>query len=118
MREFHLFAALLALGLPPASAEAAAPARWTALADCAAAYQANARLADPHRPASMTAQIADVASDYAKAAAHAYRQQAGRTAPHATHVVDARIATKASSFGGRPREEVERFIDACPQIEN
>lgn len=117
MRQAAIFAGLLALSLP-LSAAAATPARWTTLADCAAAYQANARLADPDRPASMTAQISDVASDYAKAAAHAYRQQAGGTASQSKHAVDARIASKTSTFGARPREEVERFIDACPQTDN
>lgn len=117
MRQLSVFAGLLALGLPPSTA-AAAPARWTTLADCAAAYQANARLSDPNRPAAMTAQISDLAGDYARAAADAYRQQAARTEPRSTRAVAERIANKASTFGVRPREEVERFIDACPQIEN
>ena len=42
------------------------PIDWIAHADCAAAYQANAVLTD--RPASMTAQISDVASDDVAAA--------------------------------------------------
>jgi len=112
MRPAAIFAIALALGLPTATS-AAAP-RWTAFADCAAAYQANARLSDPDRPASMTAMVSDVANDYAKAAAQASRRQGGASVAK----VKQRIARQTAAFAGRPREEVERFIDACPQLEN
>jgi hypothetical protein len=87
-----------------------APA-WTVYADCAAAYQANARIADPDRPASMTAQVSDVANDYAAAARTRYRP-----AREARRAVQARIERQTKLFAGQPRETVEHIIDACPQV--
>jgi len=107
MKAILLLAASLAAGGPAA---AAAP-RWTVLADCAAAYRANARLADPDRPAAMTAQISDVAEDYAAAARKAH---AGKDAKRD---VAARIEAQAHRDAALPREAVERIIDACPQVE-
>jgi hypothetical protein len=89
---------------------AKAPAR-TVYADCAAAYLANARIADPDRPASMIAQVSDVANDYEAAARARYRPAKG-----ARHAVHARIERQTKVFAGRPREAVERVIDACPQV--
>jgi hypothetical protein len=45
------------------SAAAAKAPGWSVYADCAAAYLANARVADPDRPAAMIAQVSDVAND-------------------------------------------------------
>lgn len=94
----------------PGISLAKAPA-WTVYADCAAAYQANARIADPDRPAAMTAQISDVAKDYEAAARAAYRP-----AKDAGRVVRARIERQATVYSAQPREVVEKIIDACPQV--
>jgi hypothetical protein len=95
----------------------AAPSRpdWTRLADCAAAYQANAHLADPDRAASMTATVSETADDYAKAATERYRQQAKATEGGASAAVCGRVEGRAAAFGRQPRTEVEHFIDGCPQ---
>jgi hypothetical protein len=104
------------LALPAASGEATAkPVMWQVLADCAAAYQANAGLADPDRPAAMSAQVSDVARDYMKAAEAAYRPgSASRSAAH--RIVAAHVAARTKAYGARSREAVEAVIDACPQI--
>jgi hypothetical protein len=117
MRRIALIAGLLALG-PPAAAADAAAVRWTVWADCAAAYQANARLSDPDRAAAMATQVSDVASDYVKAAARAYRRQAGPGGAQSARPVTERIARRTARFISRPRTEVERVIDACPQLED
>ena len=103
--------AILLLAASLAAGGAAAAPRWTVLADCAAAYRANARLADPDRPAAMTAQISEVAEDYAAAARKAH---AGKDAKRD---VAARIEAQAHRDAALPREAVERIIDACPQVE-
>jgi hypothetical protein len=87
---------------------------WTLYADCAGAYLANARLADPDRPAAMTAQISDVAKDYVAAALTRYR--ARHAAAGARRAVQARVDAKAAGFAAQPRDVVERVIDACPQV--
>jgi hypothetical protein len=84
---------------------------WSVYADCAAAYLANARIADPDRPAAMTAQISDVAKDYEAAARARYRPARG-----ARQAVRVRIERQAKVFSGEAREAVERVIDACPQV--
>lgn len=91
------------------------PPRWPVFADCAAAYLANARIADPDRPASMTSQVSDVADDYAKAARNRYRRQFRSSAAAARRAVQARIDRQAQRFAGQSREAVEHVIDACPQ---
>jgi hypothetical protein len=101
----------LAVGGPAA----ARPPDWRVYADCAAAYLANARITDPGRPASMTAQISDVADDYAKAARERYRRQREVSRKTAARQVGAHIDTQSRRLAGRPREAVERIIDACPQ---
>jgi hypothetical protein len=93
-----------------ASAAARAPG-WTVYADCAAAYLANARIADPDRPAAMTAQVSDVSRDYQAAAVARYRSAKGAAA-----AVRARIERQAKVFAARPRDAVEKVIDACPQV--
>jgi hypothetical protein len=93
------------------SAEPAGTPGWRVYADCAAAYLANARIADPDRPAAMTAQVSDVAKDYEAAARARYGRGKGAAA-----TVRARIARQARAFAARPREANERAIDACPQV--
>jgi hypothetical protein len=90
---------------------------WRAFADCAAAYQANARIADPDRPASMTAQISEVADDYLAAAAKRRRQQLKGTAEAARQAVEAYAAERSAAFAAQPRKQAERFIEACPQVD-
>lgn len=114
MKTIFLMAGAVSLSLPGLSASAAAAPKWTAFADCAAAYQSNAKLSNADRPASMTAQISDTASDYAKAAAKAYGQQV-KNGP--AYAVSQRIAKQEAIFAKQPREKVEKFIDACPQTE-
>jgi hypothetical protein len=99
------------LAWPGADPAAAAPPGWRVYADCAAAYLANARIADPDRPAAMTAQISDVAKDYEAAARARYRPATG-----AGRAVRTRIERQARAFYGQPREAVEKIIDACPQV--
>jgi hypothetical protein len=105
----------LAVATLPASAVAAPRADWTKLAQCAAAYQANAHIADPERPASMTAMISEVGDDYRKAAIERRRQQKGGSAASSAKAVRTYVAEKSAEFGQQPRAAVERFIDACPQ---
>jgi hypothetical protein len=109
---------LVAVGLlaaaPGLGAAAANPA-WTAYADCAGAYVANARVADPDRPATMTGQMSDVAQDYAKAARARYRHERKAGASAAQSAVSARIESTARRLSAQPREAAEKLIDACPQ---
>jgi len=95
---------------------AAATPDWRTLAACAAAYRANAKVADPDRPASMTAQVSEVADDYEKAAAEAYRRAAGVRPAEARGKAAAYAARRAITFARQPRRRVEAFIDACPQV--
>lgn len=109
-------AVLIAVIAFAASGPAAARAPdWRVYADCAAAYLANARLADPGRPAAMTAQVSDVAEDYAKAARERYHRQREVSRKAAARQTDAQIEARARAMAKRPREAVERIIDACPQ---
>ena len=93
----------------------AAPPPWRALADCAAAYRANAAIRDPDRPSSMTTMITDQAGDYVKAAEKAYRGKGGHAGAKAA--IEAQVATRAPSFGKMSRSELDKFIDTCPQLE-
>lgn len=111
-------AACIAVATLLAAAGAEAAPRWATLSDCAAAYQANARIADPDRPASMTAQISDVADDYAKAAVAARRRAIPSSAAAARRAVAARMAKTAARDSALPRAAVEKIIDACPQVES
>jgi hypothetical protein len=97
-------------------AHAAAPG-WKIFADCSAAYLANARIADPSRPAAMKAQVSDVADDYAKAARARYRRQTAGSSRAAARAVDARIAVRLEAFAAERREVVEHVIDGCPQLD-
>ena len=109
MRIIALFVALV-----PALA-IAAPPPWQPLADCAAAYRANAGIEDPDRPSSMTAMISDEAGDYLKAAQKAYRGKGGHAGAKAA--VEAQVASRAPGFGKMSRSDLDKFIDACPQLE-
>jgi hypothetical protein len=100
-----------------AAAHAAGKPAWTAYADCAGAYQANAHVADAERPASMVSQMSDVAADYAKAARATYRKAMKAGAAAAEKAVAARIAATAQRLSGQPREAAEKLIDACPQTD-
>jgi len=109
---FFMIAALLAQGAP---AEAATD--WRALAACAGAYRANAAIADPDRPAAMSAQVSEVGDDYAKAAVKAYRAS-GKVSPAAARrAVEAYAARRRGAFARQSREAIDKFIEACPQTE-
>jgi hypothetical protein len=103
----------------PLSALASGPgaAAWSVYADCAAAYQVNAAIADPGRPASMTAQVSDVALDYSAAAVKQRRRRSGESPAIAGRIVKARVAARSKALAAMPREAVERIIDACPQVD-
>jgi hypothetical protein len=112
------------IGLACLAAWAAGPAAgqgrplgWAVYADGAAAYQTNAALADPDRPAAMAAQISDVATDNAKAAAGRWRAQTGGSAAAAQRAVASRVKRRAKVLVTRPRATVEHLIDACPQLD-
>jgi hypothetical protein len=114
-RSLLIGAGLLVLMCPAAAAPAPPPA-WSVYADCSAAYLANARLADPDRSASMTAQISEVAKDYAAAARSRYAEAWKVIPATARRAVEVHIARRAKAFGKQPREAVEHIIDACPQV--
>jgi hypothetical protein len=106
----------LAAALAGAACGAAAPVGWTAYADCAGAYRANAQVADSQRPASMTAQISEVAADYAAEAVKRWRRQAHGAQAAGRRAVETRAAQRAKVLGAQPREAVEHVIETCPQI--
>lgn len=95
---------VLALWLAP---PAKSPPKWEAYADCAAAYRVNAALKDPGRPPTMSADMADIGRDYAKAAVAA--------APKSTSVEIA-INKRAPRFSAMSREQLDAFIERCPQL--
>jgi hypothetical protein len=94
---------------------------WRAFADCAAAYRANARIADPERAASMTAEINEVADQYRREALKRHREpvRVERASPYVVAVVrvDNHIAARIPVFAGKSRAALERFIEACPQVD-
>lgn len=93
------------------------PPGWQAFADCAAAYQANAAIADPQRPAGMSSQISEVAADYQRAAVKLVQAERRRPTGQAARIVAARMGQQRRALAGQPRAAVERVIDACPQVE-
>jgi hypothetical protein len=109
-----ILAALAGLAVVPAPALAKTPT-WQAFADCAAAYQANAQIKDPERPASMTSMISEQSNDYRTAALATYRK-AKRATPAAEQTISARIAQQAPALARLSREALEHRIDACPQL--
>jgi hypothetical protein len=112
-------AAILAIALVPAAAEAAKPApKWQDFAACATAYRVNAAIADPGRSASMKAQIAETGDDYETAAVARYKAQTKSDEAKAKAVVESYAISRAPAFKKQTREQVEKFIDACPQTED
>jgi len=116
-RELWIICMGLAAAAPVSASGRAATAAWPVYADCAAAYQVNAAIADPGRSASMTAQVSDVALDYSAAAAKQRQRRSGGSLAAARRIVSARVATRSKALGSMPREAVERIIDACPQVD-
>ncbi len=113
--------AVLALALL-ASAQGAAPAHppkasWRAFADCAAAYQSNAAIADPNRTESMKAMVSDTARDYETAGIARYRETTKGSADAATKAVETRMRSQLRKYSTQPRATVEHIIDACPQTD-
>jgi hypothetical protein len=83
--------------------------KWQAFADCAAAYQVNAAVKDPSRSATMSGDMAQTGADYLKAAVQRSKDQTA---------VKARIKAQTPRFTAMSREKLDKFIDACPQVEN
>jgi len=108
---------IVCMGFAAAPAWGRTTPAWSAYADCAAAYQVNATLADPGRSASMTAQVSDVAQDYSAAAAKQRQGRSGGSLAAARRIVKARVAARSKALATLPREAVERIIDACPQVD-
>jgi hypothetical protein len=94
----------------------AATASWTAFADCAAAYKANAVIKDPDRPASMSAMISEQSNDYRTAAAAVYRATTKATNAQSQDAVSARVAQRMPTLTKLSRDKLEQIIDACPQL--
>lgn len=106
----------IVVGLALAAQAAAATPSWKVFAACAAAYEVNAQVADPDRPASMRAMVSEVAADYRTAAEGRLRQAEKLAADAAREAVAAEVADRVAEYRPKPRAEVERTIDACPQI--
>jgi hypothetical protein len=63
----------------------------------------------------MTTQVTELSNQYADAADLRYRRQM-RASPHqALRAVRARYVRQVRLYKAKPREAVERIIDACPQ---
>jgi hypothetical protein len=110
-----LIAALVGLAIPSGAA-LAKTATWEAFADCAAAYQVNAQLKNPDRPASMTASISEQSDDYRAAALAAYRAKTKQVGDPVERALSARIAQQAPTLARLSRDKLEQRIDACPQL--
>jgi hypothetical protein len=89
---------------------------WQIVAQCAAAYRANAQIADPSRTPSMKAMITDQASDYEKAAIEKYSAEKDALQDAAQKSVAAYIEKAVRRFAQQPRSAIEKFIDGCPQV--
>lgn len=107
-------AAILAAA-PVTVLAASPPSGWMVMADCAAAYKANAAIKDPTRPSHMKNMIASQANDYVKAAVNAYRAQAKGSEGQARQSVTAYVAKATANLSHKPRSENEHMIEACPQ---
>jgi hypothetical protein len=105
---------LLALALP---VSAAPKPDWKAFAACAAAYRVNAAIADPSRSTSMKAQISETGDDYETAAVARYKTSVKADDAAAKATVHAYAEARKPAFARQKREQVEKFIDACPQTE-
>jgi hypothetical protein len=95
----------------------AAHGDWKVLARCAAAYEVNAQVSDPERPATMKAMVSDVAADYRRAAEARYRKAMKASSAMAHKAVGQEVAQRVAAFRRKPRTDVEAVIDACPQPE-
>jgi hypothetical protein len=111
----RLILALLALAALPACSTTPAQPAWQGYIDCAAAYRANAQIADPNRPATMVRDMADVAADYARAAEAGYAKASGLSAEAARSTVEIQVADRTATFASRERAQIEHFIEGCPQ---
>lgn len=110
---------VLALTLASAPSLGLAASRqptWKVLADCSAAYRANAQISDPDRASSMKAMISEEADDYAKAATGDYRTKMKASADRAHRRVEAYVVKRLSDYAAQPRSAIEHIIDACPQV--
>ena len=92
-------------------------AEWQKLSACAAAYRVNAKGKDPSRAADMAKSMAGVADDYENAANRSRRQERGGGVSGARQAVRDLVSANMRTFAGKPRADVEAFIEACPQIE-
>ena len=101
--------------LPGCASTSSAQPTWQGYMDCAAAYRANAQIADPNRPATMVRDMAEVGDNYAKAAMSAYIRETGAAADAAQAMVEGEVAKRTVTFATRPRAQIEHFIEGCPQ---
>jgi hypothetical protein len=83
--------------------------KWETFADCAAAYQVNAAVKDPSRSATMSGDMAQTGADYLKAALQRRKDESA---------VRARVKAQTPRFAAMSREKLDKFIDACPQVED
>jgi hypothetical protein len=110
-------ALLVIAALMPATVTAKAPPKWQDFAACAAAYRVNAAISDPGRSASMKAQISETGDDYETAAIARYKAASKADDAKAKAAVQAYAASRMPALRRQKREQVEKFIDACPQTE-
>jgi hypothetical protein len=111
----RLLALIAVAALPGCASTSKAQPSWQGYMDCAAAYRANSQIADANRPPAMVRDMADVSSDYAKAAISAYIRKNGATADAAEAMVETEVAKRATIFASRSRPQIEHFIEGCPQ---
>lgn len=107
-------AAVFVAAIPSLGVAAPQPG-WTVMADCAAAYRANARIDDKTRPPSMRAMISGQAEDYVRAAVQTYRKRTKVSQGKAEQSVEAYVARATAKLSRQPRAEDEQKIEACPQ---
>ena len=108
--------AVLVLSAGLINAQEVQKEEWQGVAECAAAYRANALIADPSRAPSMRAMITDQASDYEKAATEKFAAEKKTTPDAARKSIAAYIDKLVRRFEQQPRSVIEKFIDGCPQI--
>lgn len=94
---------------------------WQTYADCAAGYRANwqDRLNDPTRPPNMRDMIRSQADDYLKAAVHRYSRGVATDESRAGEAVRRYIDANLARFIAMDkRDELNTFLDKCPQLED
>lgn len=111
----RLNSALVFVSISLAACAGGPKADWRGFADCAAAYKANAAFAEPDRAASMTAMVSEVADAYEASAVDKIRSLSDMSQEAALSTVRSQVNLKLQEFSGRSREQVERFIESCPQ---